>query len=196
MELVTIDKDILEFLRAIYFGSYVSGFEAASSRAYRDMNRTIRFNGLDEKKRESLRKKVYIYLEKEIKDISVDSQIEFDKWHFKVCDYIRTLYRNEGVLFTYGQSQKWVNMTFKYLYIIGEMEKIDYFNLLHIPLDNYVFDIAVKEFGGERPSVPWSRWDDYYNQYLPYQEMIRQNVSEEPLRWEFKYWLKEARNRG
>lgn len=44
-----VDSDILNFLRVIYFGSYTNPYKAASSRAYLDMNRTIRFKGLDEK---------------------------------------------------------------------------------------------------------------------------------------------------
>ena len=46
MEVVTVDKDILDFLKAIYFGSYSNPYTAASNRAYLDMNRTIRFQGV------------------------------------------------------------------------------------------------------------------------------------------------------
>lgn len=36
-----VDKDILDFLKAIYFGDFTDPLKVASSRAYRDMNRTI-----------------------------------------------------------------------------------------------------------------------------------------------------------
>ena len=51
------DKAILDFLKAIYFGDFSDPLKAASSRAYRDMNRTIRFNGLSNATRLALRKK-------------------------------------------------------------------------------------------------------------------------------------------
>lgn len=194
MEEIVVDKDIVDFLRGIYFGSYSNKFIAACSRAYRDMNRTIRFKDIDNSKREELRIIVYAYLEQEITGLEIGNQDEFDSWHYKVCDHIRTLYRDVGVGLTYGQCQKWVNMTFKYLYIIGEIVNPSYFDYLHIPLDNYVFDVVCKEFNQQKPKIPWSRWDDYAEQYLAYQKMIRENVNEIPLRWEFKFWLKEARN--
>ena len=48
---ITVDEDILKFLRAIYFGTYKDIYEAASNRAYLDMNRTLRFNGMADSKR-------------------------------------------------------------------------------------------------------------------------------------------------
>lgn len=53
-----VDKDILDFLKAIYFGDFTDPLKVASSRAYRDMNRTIRFNGLPDATRLALREKV------------------------------------------------------------------------------------------------------------------------------------------
>lgn len=47
MKKVVVDKDILCSLKALYFGKYDEPIEGASGRAYRDMNRTIRFNGID-----------------------------------------------------------------------------------------------------------------------------------------------------
>ncbi len=46
----TVDTDALDFLKVIYFGVITNPYEAASKRAYLDMNRTIRFNGMPEKK--------------------------------------------------------------------------------------------------------------------------------------------------
>ena len=75
-----------------------------SNRAYRDPNRIICFKGLDKRKREQLRGAVYVYLEQEINKLSVENRVDFHKWHYKVCDYIRMMYRKAGIQFTYGQA--------------------------------------------------------------------------------------------
>lgn len=69
IEYVSIDKDILDFLKVIYFGAITDPMEAASDRAYRDFNRTIRFNNMPQERRDFLRhtvthfsKKKYLHL--------------------------------------------------------------------------------------------------------------------------------------
>ncbi|MEG0169755.1 MAG: hypothetical protein RR658_06935 [Anaerorhabdus sp.] len=56
----------MEFLKALYFGAYTNPYEAASRRAYRDMNRTIRFSDLEVTARETIRKIIYEKLKTEI----------------------------------------------------------------------------------------------------------------------------------
>ena len=86
-------------------------------------------------------------------------------------------------------------MTIKYLYMLEVDTFGATFEFLHIPLDNYVFDIARDSLGITRPKVAWSNWDNYEEQYLQYQNMIREKITTwSPLRWEFRYWLKAARN--
>ena len=134
---------------------------------------------------------------KEIRLLSpelITSQEEYDSWHHARCTEIRSLYRAVGIEFHYGQSQKWLNMMIKYLYMIGECTFDGIFEFLHVPLDNYVFDVAQKELGISRPKIPWSRWDDYTGQYETYQNELRSRIQDyPPLRWEFKFWMKEAR---
>jgi len=199
MSFVTVDQDILDFLKVIYFNDISDQFAAASNRAYRDMNRTIRFCGLSEDKRDTLRCEVTDFLREAIPEIvhtQNTDQKSYDLWHFQVCTIIRTMYRDAGVEFYYGQAQKWVNMTIKYLYILGAYSFDTLFPYLHIPIDNYVFQIAASELGVVSPSIAWSRWDDYQKQYLHYQETLRSRISGyDPLRWEFKYWMKAARNK-
>lgn len=195
---IKVDKDILDFLKAIYFGDFTDPLKAASSRAYRDMNRTIRFNGLPDATRFTLREKVNTFFDAELSKLnsdSITSQDEFDAWHRRVSDMIKALYWDEGVKLTYGHAQKWINMTIKYLYMLEVDTFGATFEFLHIPLDNYVFDIARDSLGITRPKVAWSNWDNYEEQYLQYQNMIREKITiGSPLRWEFRYWLKAARN--
>lgn len=69
------------------------------------------------------------------------------------------------------------------------------FEFLHIPLDNYVFDIARDLIGIARPKVAWSSRDNYDEQYLCYQNLIREKITTgTPLCLGFRYWLKVARN--
>ncbi len=197
IEYVQVDEDTLNFLKVVYFGDISDPMKAASNRAYRDFNRTIRFGNMPQYQRDSLRDATTEYLRVEIVALvkrGVSSQSDYDMWHYDVCDKIRSRYRNEGIEFYYGQAQKWINMTMKYLYVIGEYTFDGIFQYLHIPVDNYIFTIAEKELGIPQPKIRWSRWDNYNRQYMAYQTALRQKIcGYEPLRWEFKFWMKEAR---
>ena len=194
IESVSVDKDILDYLKVICFGSITDPFEAAAFRAYRDFNRTLRFGDMLPDDRLVLRKNAVNVLRKQINGINAcSSQKEFDTWHRETCDQILNVYTDK-IEFTYGQAQKWLNMTIKYLYVIGACQFDNVFKFCHIPIDKYVFQIAKKEYGVSIPKVKWSRWNDYDGQYLDYQNQLRDCIKGyDPLRWEFKYWIKEAR---
>ena len=189
------DSDILEFLKFSYFGNLKDPREVASNRAYRDMCRTIKFNGLSEENRLKLRKKVKNDFKTEIDNLTSKIQGDFDKWHEQLCKKIIDEYKKSKIQLSYGQAQKWVNMTIKYLYIL-EVEGYTFdsiFEDLHIPIDNYVFDAVKKELGIKRPADAWSKLDK--KEYLKYQEDIREELRKKnssPLIWEFENWLKEA----
>ena len=96
----TVDTDALDFLKVIYFGVIANPYEAASKRAYLDMNRTIRFNGMPEEKRTELHSSATALLEKEIRLLSpeiITNQKEYDVWHHSRCTEIRSLYRDNGI---------------------------------------------------------------------------------------------------
>ncbi len=190
------DSDILEFLKFSYFGDLNISIEVASERAYRDMCRTIRFNGLCKTTRLELKKEVNSFLKTKIESLNPKFQGEFETWHYEVCDLIIKKYKKHkkhGIKLTYGQAQKWVNMTIKYLYLFGGYTFDSVFEDLHIPIDNYVFDAAKNELGIKRPADAWSKLDK--KEYLKYQEDIREELRKKnssPLIWEFENWLKEA----
>lgn len=197
IEYVSVDKDVLDFLKVVYFGAIADPMAAASDRAYRDLNRTLRFNNMPQDKRDSLRQWVTDLFRAEIPALvntGVNNQKDFDAWHYRICSQIRTYYQDAGIEFYYGQAQKWLNMTMKYLYVSGEYTFNGLFQYLHIPIDNYVFSIAKKELDIPQPTIAWSRWDDYNRQYMAYQSALRSKIDGySPLRWEFKFWMKEAR---
>ena len=192
------EKDLLKFLKFSYFGTLTNLKEAAAIRAYRDMCRTIRFNGLCEEARLELKKEVNRELITKIDNLTSKIKDDFDKWHEEVCNLIVKKYEKHGIKLTYGQAQKWVNMTIKYLYILNEHTFDNVFDFLHIPVDNYIFKAAKEKLGIYAPTHAWSRWDNY-DEYLKYQNDIRKKLKEEdisPLRWEFENWLNEAEKRG
>ena len=195
-----IDTDILNFMKYVCFGDIANPYETASNNAYRDMCRTLRFHGFPEEDRLTLRSSVTAMLQKEIQQLirkSVNSQTEYDMWHCELCTRIRTIYRNQGIVLHYGQAQKWLNMTMKYLYLIGECTFDGLFQYLHVPVDHYLIDIAWKELGVMRPETSWSRWDDYAGQYDAYQKELRSKIAGcFPLRWEFRHWLKAAQQQS
>ena len=192
---IKIDQDIVDSLRGLYFGSVVDKFSAAVNRAYRDFNRTLLFGETTKEKRIQLRERAKAYLEEGFDSLNqIQNQKEFDAWHKKLGNKLISLYASEGITFTYGQAQKWINMTAKYLYLIGAYTFENVFQYLHVPIDNYVMDIAEEKFKLEKPELPWSQWD--YEGYKNYQLSLRKLIQDkglDPLRWEFRNWLESAR---
>ncbi|MCP9082289.1 hypothetical protein [Streptococcus sp. CF10-1] len=167
---------------------------AATTRAYLDFNRTLRFHGMPDEQRLEMRNRA----SKSIKEAILNllnrdklCQTDFDSWHHRTCDVLIDCYRSNGIRFTYGHAQKWINMTFKYLYMLEAVTLDFVFPFLHVPIDNIVLERAKKQLCIPRPSQVWSSWGDYAF-YLQYQGYLRQRIGKgNPLRWEFHNWLDE-----
>jgi hypothetical protein len=188
---VEVDKKVLDFLKMLYFGVTDNPFEAASRSAYTDMCRTIRFCGKDSV---ALRKYVDNLLEERIPDLStIQNSDEYNGWHFEICHKIVDAYTSAGVQLYVGQAQKWVNMTLKYLYVLVPDVIEPFYQYLHIPLDNYIIDIAKKQYGIKPLPCAWSRIENYH-QYLDYEEKLMEVIDGNPLDWEFEKWLESARS--
>lgn len=210
------EKYILEFFKYSYFGNLKDPIEAASNRAYRDMCRTLDFKDIDENDKKNFKKEVNAILKNIMKNEdknqninNIKNQDEFDAWHKGICDKIikkskkieKIKETDEGkeekIQFTYGQAQKWVNMTIKYLYILNEHTFDNVFDFLHIPVDNYIFKAAKEKLGINNPKKPWSKLDE--TEYFEYQKDIRERIEKDsnidvpPLLWEFKNWLEVAK---
>ena len=154
------------------------------------MCRTIRFHG---KNGEALRKYVDVLLEERIPELNVvDNSEKFTQWHYSICKQIVEQYEAAGIEFYMGQAQKWVNMTLKYLYVLVPDVVEPFYRFLHIPLDNYIMDIAKKQYGVPSLSTAWSRISDYQD-YLDYEQKLMEVIDEVPLDWEFKKWVESAR---
>lgn len=189
---VAVDSNILEFLKMLYFGVTDNPYEAASRSAYTDMCRTIRFCG---KNGEALRKSVDVFLEERIPElIAIDNSEKFTQWHYSICKQIVEQYEAAGIEFYMGQAQKWVNMTLKYLYVLVPDVVEPFYCFLHIPLDNYIMDIAKKQYGVPPLATAWSRISDYQD-YLDYEQKLMEVIDEIPLDWEFRKWVESARQK-
>jgi hypothetical protein len=116
----------------------------------------------------------------------------FDTWHRTISIRLVARYREHGHEMFIGQAQKWINMSLKYIFTVGD-ERIPGFQAIypfcHIPLDS----ILVRRFRPYgAPALPnrWSRIDDY-EQYLKYQHWVRQRFTRLPLDIEFLLWMKQ-----
>lgn len=174
-----------DFLIRLLFNT-ADGFEYAGIRkAYLDFNRTLKINDRDLhpsnkiKCEDFLKSQLLVLISKEL-----ESQKDFDSLHQELCD---SLIGTWSIL-TYGQAQKWINMTLKYWLVLGEhriknIEKNARF--FHIPIDSYV----QKGWFQEKKPKAWSKINNY-DDYMEYQKKHRASADPKshPLLEEFKFF--------
>ncbi len=203
-----------------------------ANRAYLDLCRTLKFT--EEYNNSKVRFSEYIInnvIINEIKDLlkkcgtSVINTEGFDCWHNELCENINKKANEYNYLvcdssdnnkkFHYGQAQKWVNMTLKYMFITEKwpecFENIKCF--LHAPIDNYILEgvwnekwidvleiVNIKEFDVEKKFdsdkfKPWSKWNqELYKKFI---KRLRNKVKNQNLiEWETKTWLDVARDKS
>ena len=190
-----MNENIKKFYRICVFGTEENNEKAAANRAYRDMCRTIRFEkGVSQMLKNDCRTRVVELIETEIKNCnSIDTLEKYDEFHDSLCLRIIDFYDNPTIAeITYGQAQKWVNMTMKYLCVLYEgqcywLNKI--YSFLHIPIDSIILDKAIKEFPNEFQvnNTPWSQFSR--EEYITIQKKFRAVIKDVILMdWEFKAW--------
>jgi hypothetical protein len=169
--------DIANFWIRVYLGSSSDFAGAAIDRAYRDFNRTQ--HGLSKLRTpESYKqlKEVLRNITSQAITKSYIDQSDFDQYHQLSCDYlIDSCNAATGYKMFYGQAQKWINMSLKYMSALGDSRvpgisrNYQYF---HIPIDNIIQDILIKK-GLPRFKSSWSRIENY-DDYLRYQLRFRE----------------------
>lgn len=202
-------------LVTFYFGSKALGdpssddvIEVAAKRAYRDLNRTLRGMGTH-KDRNQLVDTTCVSLVPFVSGLNtVTDQSDFDERHARWCrDRIEFFAahphqdRPEFCL-NYGQAQKWINMTLKYLSVLGCPAVENAYAYLHVPVDSIVFDVAQKPSPGlgvapPAQNVAWSKLGE--EDYLLYQERLREATAESyasPLDWEAQAWANRLHQEG
>jgi len=198
-----------------------------SKKAYLDMCRTLRFKKKEGKnvEKDELIKKIednivnnvvgYLYGTVSYSSIPDDLNMivgdnNFDKWHYCLSYQMVEECKNSDIFmenksFTYGHAQKWINMTLKYMYIIGLLpEKM--LNDIHVPIDSYIIDAInapeknihtsfdVEGLGIKTNIGAWSGITDY-GEYIDVQVKVRNKLKEKsalPIMWESLAWMAEA----
>lgn len=191
-------------LIAFYFGTKVATADVTSEqaiigtsrRAYADLQRTLR--GIDtHPDRDILKQKTHESITTFVDDLaSIDSQEEFDRAHKQWCENTVAEFEQRvhptrpGFKFHYGQAQKWLNMTLKYLAVLDHPDAQRVYPYLHVPLDLYVYNEASRE--GIKRLTAWSTLGP--EKYIAYQESLREMVKAKgkyscPLDWEADVWV-------
>lgn len=166
---------------------------AAVKRAYRDFNRTIEKMPKMEMKKGLLRNKWLIEMMRILNYILItdfSNQKEFDDWHEMSCKELAQA--NEELILTIGQAQKWINMSLKYLFLMGEkyIEGINRnYQFFHIPIDGIIQNVLKDQFGISKVSETWSKIFTY-SDYLDYQKEVRRAFANEiPMDVEFGLFI-------
>ena len=157
------DERKANFLMRVFLGVKnppIDWYEVAVRLAYTTFMRTLTGYAKIKHKTRQVNASKYLRdrLEDYFKSYTVTSQADFDKWHMETCGNLIDKFGTWGVdsKLTYGQSQKWINISFKYLYaftLFGccvkgfpseiAVSKMEY---CHLPLDNIVIcNLSAKE---------------------------------------------------
>ena len=188
--------DYENYLISLYFGSDQDLLKACINRAYRDFNRTLRgfgkFENVDEIYSQAISfLKDSLESLKSLSTSQVTAEV-FDNWHKLTCERIISLFDSHGYHLFVGQAQKWVNMTLKYIFTVGDRRIPGFeaaYHHCHVPLGNIILR-QLEKYGFPKLNCAWSRLDDY-GEYLQKQNWIRQNFSLVPLDIEFILWLRK-----
>lgn len=188
---------------------------SAAHRAYLDLARTVNYSQstsqqLAKKSKEEA--KAFREQKKKLVDSVCESLYslpagDFDTWHKEKCDVICNKMNGSGLLgktFTYGQAQKWVNMTLKYLWLLDLLPKEIKEESLHVPIDSFILQkLKEEQVSGVTGSGEtyyykgkvWSAITDYEEEYMELQKEIRRIASPNPIQWEDPAWIEVAKKR-
>lgn len=213
MKVTISTKEIHDFLMASLFGGYnptkindlidnnPSKIDLAIKRAYRDMNRTLQTKKHQDEWND-LKKEGIDIIKNAIQDKEkvlcfINNKEGYDYWFYRVLGSLISLNKivseennNKVKLeYTYGQAQKWINMTMKYLIVLNYELVLKVIPFLHVPIDEIVVDTAIAECKTKylkTQLIPWSKEIDETN-YKKFQNEIREKT-ECPIKWEFNIW--------
>ncbi len=212
-----------DFFLDAYFGITGEDDDAARvrkciDRAYLDMNRTLLLN--DEEKGASFRKD---YADALLKAFTAGATIEEkrerayavffggdrDLAAYLSVKCIENRNKRHGERFYYGQAQKWINMTLKYMWLIGLIPDSDA-EKLEAPIDSVIMRAMKREIEGVKfPSdeadhqfaetaalsraMPWSKLSGA--EYAAMQRAIRTRAESRdlaPIEWECGEWIRQS----
>ena len=143
--------------------------EKCVSRAYSDATNQGAYNTIRDKEADlevSYHKKLQEHI------LSLSAIEDFEEWHKEICKEMTEYYKTvkmkssqDNSAFTYGNAQKWLNMTIKYLFIVNSVmemlgaaedfrkfygDKFENFEgHFHVPIDSYI----IKSLWDEKATV-------------------------------------------
>ncbi|AYO14210.1 hypothetical protein D0812_07220 [Vibrio owensii] len=193
MNTTITQDDWKDYLFKLYFGKQ-EPLVACVERAYRDFNRTLHdFAKLENKEevKESATNLIVASF-KSIKTSKISCQSEFTEWHKNLCYQLKEVYEKGNYRdFHIGQAQKWINMTFKYIYTHGNTYLSGYdflYKFCHVPIDNILLK-ELKPYSPPKLETAWSRINSY-STYMEFQDWFSK-FDKLPLDVEFKVWRGE-----
>ncbi len=151
--------------------------EKAIDKAYFDATNQAAFNALKKTdfNSDDLKAKGTEIIKNGIDKI-INQSSNLDEIHNDICETLMLNYKDIKVkdtnenAFSYGNAQKWVNMTMKYLYVIGNVflnsevnndfvanyaEKInDFSDKIHIPVDSYILQALWEDNDFDNNKIP------------------------------------------
>lgn len=163
----------------------------AINRAYLDFCRTIR---MDKEERKKARDKGVEEITTNIKNID-NSLKPYKTWFIDLCNTLT----NNAIGYTFGQAQKWVNMTMKYLIVLNYEPIKPYIKEFHAPIDKVIIEDAFNRGYGNYNDNKWKKADyDSWSsntmteeKYNDLQDWIQQQANAQgksPIEWEFQAW--------
>ena len=164
--------------------------------AYLDVNRTVR--RINSEQSQSFKQSIVSFIERLLATPPMN-QTEFDQLHLRCCQQCLTYSSPSGARIHYGQAQKLLNMSLKYLYneyavYKGKSNRFKFpenriEHLFHLPIDSQIRDYLVGNCRFVDPTpLPWSQWS--YDHYISFQHQLRKrlNAQYRPLEIDYILW--------
>lgn len=187
-----------------------------AKRAYLDLNRTLRFSKDSNAKEhdsfcDEISKQIRDRIIKELPNITDKN---FDEIHNDICNKIVSLARNykgktdslvlsviknnknekiDQKIFYYGQAQKWLNMTLKYMYLLGfwDDDFKRFSKVLHVPIDNYIIEAVWHEGETENNKIKLKNKIWLIKIPSPYGDSVRKNKYNQEIIISWSKWSED-----
>lgn len=185
-----MEQRIEKFWHRVYFKLELGYINACIERAYRDLCRTLRLSDYEEGQWDIFQSELSEILKRQIEQMlstKMVSQEEFDNWHQRtifqlvVKGSVENIHEKKTYL-TVGQAQKWINMTLKYVYAVGERHIENAWanhTYYHVPIDSIIQD-KLSRHGVTKLEMPWSQLDEM-DRYFRFQKECRSAFPRETL---------------
>ena len=176
--------------------SHVTSIQKIVQLAYLDVNRTIR--GINSEQSVTFKQAIVSFIERFLIK-PPKNQEEFDQLHQQCCQQCLACTSPSGALIHYGQAQKILNMSLKYLYneyaaYKGTRNQFNFpennvERFFHLPIDSQIRDFLVGTYHFVDPTcLPWSQWS--YDHYISFQHQLRKRINTRycPLEIDYLLW--------